>query len=295
MEEDLKMRIADLERISGVSRTTIHHYLREGVLHPPSKTGQTMAYYDETHLARLSEIQKIKKLHKKQRVPLFVIKRELHETGAGKLSENLSKATSGYRGQRKKQIIETALRLYQERGFYSTSLRDIAEETGVSASSIYSYFPDKRELFVEMIEHVITTVKKELAAALSKEKDIAKRAVIMFQVYFDNYPKIGEIMNQLRAGAAVNDQWAKEKLRKMCREMSELLIEELKKGMEEGLVRKLDPELLAFFVLAVDEAIVHLASLEQKRNIAEVALFGDYFAKMGYLTTKGRQERGCPS
>jgi len=225
-----------------------------------------------------------------------VIKRRLHESGDGgrdlsRLSSVLD-TTGGHKQKRKQKIMETALRLYQERGFYSTSLRDIAEETGISTSSIYSYFPDKRELFVAMIEHVIATVKKELEQALQGETDIARRSAIMFGIYFNNYPKIGEIMNQLRAGAAVGDQWAKDKLSKLYRDMSEILIKELKAGMEAGRVRDMDPETLAFFILAVDEAIVHLATLDKSMSPEKIALFGDYFAKMGYLTEKGRQEMG---
>jgi hypothetical protein len=37
-------RMAVLEKISGLPRKTIHFYTQVGLLHPPLKTGKTMAY-----------------------------------------------------------------------------------------------------------------------------------------------------------------------------------------------------------------------------------------------------------
>ena len=41
-----RMRMAELERLSGVPRETIHYYLREGLLPAPSRQGKTQALYD---------------------------------------------------------------------------------------------------------------------------------------------------------------------------------------------------------------------------------------------------------
>ena len=61
MKKNVAMLVGELEKRSGLPRATIHHYLQNGLLHRPFKTGQTMAYYDETHLRRLKHIQKIKR------------------------------------------------------------------------------------------------------------------------------------------------------------------------------------------------------------------------------------------
>lgn len=66
------MRMKELVQRSGMSRSTIHFYLREGLLHPPIKTGRTMAYYDRGHLDRLKSIQKSKM---DMRMPLAFLKK----------------------------------------------------------------------------------------------------------------------------------------------------------------------------------------------------------------------------
>jgi AcrR family transcriptional regulator len=52
---------------------------------------------------------------------------------------------------RPQQIIEAALAVFGECGLANARLQDIAERAGVSKGTIYLYFPNKEELFREMI------------------------------------------------------------------------------------------------------------------------------------------------
>jgi DNA-binding transcriptional MerR regulator/tetratricopeptide (TPR) repeat protein len=68
------MRMAELARRSGVTRETIHFYLREGLLPRPEKGGRTVAYYGEEHIDRL---RTIRRLREEKYLPLAVIRRLL--------------------------------------------------------------------------------------------------------------------------------------------------------------------------------------------------------------------------
>src|SRR6476661_5701447 len=52
---------------------------------------------------------------------------------------------------RPQQIITAALEVFGECGLANARLQDIAERAGVSKGTIYLYFPNKEELFREMI------------------------------------------------------------------------------------------------------------------------------------------------
>src|SRR4051812_44571878 len=52
---------------------------------------------------------------------------------------------------RPQQIIEAALEVFGECGLAKSRLQDIAARAGVSKGTIYLYFPNKEELFREMI------------------------------------------------------------------------------------------------------------------------------------------------
>lgn len=51
------MRISELSKESGVSVSTIKYYLREGLLHPGTRTGPNQADYGEGHVHRLRLIR----------------------------------------------------------------------------------------------------------------------------------------------------------------------------------------------------------------------------------------------
>ena len=55
-------------------------------------------------------------------------------------------------GQRTRQaILDAGLDLFAERGFFGTSLRDVAAAVGVRESALYNYFPGKDALFDALI------------------------------------------------------------------------------------------------------------------------------------------------
>ncbi|MCE7891881.1 MAG: MerR family transcriptional regulator [Sorangiineae bacterium PRO1] len=65
------MRMAELERLSGVPRETIHYYLREGLLPAPTRQGKTQALYDDSHLERL---RLVRQLREEKYLPVAVIR-----------------------------------------------------------------------------------------------------------------------------------------------------------------------------------------------------------------------------
>jgi AcrR family transcriptional regulator len=53
--------------------------------------------------------------------------------------------------QTRQAILDAALKLFAENGYYGTSLRDIATAVGVRESALYNYFPGKEALFEALI------------------------------------------------------------------------------------------------------------------------------------------------
>lgn len=54
------------------------------------------------------------------------------------------------KGRKFDQVIEGARKVFLRDGFEGASVDDIAREAGVSKATLYSYFPDKRLLFMEI-------------------------------------------------------------------------------------------------------------------------------------------------
>jgi len=111
----------------------------------------------------------------------------------------------------------------------------------------------------------------------------------MFEIFSKHYPKIGEILNQLRAGTVVGDQWSRERLSKLYGEMTKTVSDEIRAAIDLGLVRDVDPELLAFFNVLLDEIAVHRASIDDRYTARQVMSFVADMLYHAFLTEKGKQ------
>ncbi len=56
-------------------------------------------------------------------------------------------------GRKFDQVLEGAREVFMADGFEGGSVDDIARVAGVSKATLYSYFPDKRLLFIEVLRH----------------------------------------------------------------------------------------------------------------------------------------------
>lgn len=52
----------------------------------------------------------------------------------------------------RQQILDAALKLFSHRGYGATSVRDIAEEAGLSKGNVYHHFPDKETIFRALLD-----------------------------------------------------------------------------------------------------------------------------------------------
>ena len=81
-------------------------------------------------------------------------------------------------GERTRQaILDAALTLFADRGFFGTSIRDIAGAVGITESAIYNYFPGKTELFEALFTAEQQPVMQRLSA-LKKEPIHDARATL---------------------------------------------------------------------------------------------------------------------
>jgi AcrR family transcriptional regulator len=257
-----------------------------------------MARYDQKHIQCLAAIQKIKleylKTTKTSRIPLDHIKHKLRESYSLVKPSGMEAKTAPQKGRSKdpgmrEAIIEATLRLYANRGYYLTNIREITRAVGISAPTFYRHFKDKRELFVETIEYVVRNFKKEIRASLKSEKDLTRRSKIMFETFYAHYSKIGEILNQLRSGVIIGDPWSKDRLSRLYREMMENLIKELQGAIENGIVQPVNPVLLAYFNLAINEAAILLTTMDETCSMDEAMGFVGDMLNNAFLTPKGKK------
>lgn len=256
-------RIGQLEKLSGISRRTIHFYLKEGLLPAPMKTGKTMSYYDETHLKRLAAIVEAKE----KGLPLFAIREDLSrmEESAGKAlavsagagKKGMPKSAQGLKTR--EAVLELGCRLFRQKGFQNTKISDITRRLKVGKGTFYFYFTDKKELFLECVPRIFAELFSVGWEKISKETKPIRRLVMRGELVF---PVLSEFCAILAlAKEAMED--ADPKISKLGHDIYQSirypLESDIRKGVEAGTFRPIAPRVYASMIIGAMEGLHHLS------------------------------------
>lgn len=136
--------IRQLELATGVPRTTIYFYLRQGLLPRPQKSAASRSLYTEDHVTLLRRVVELKK----QGLSLAEIEQDLaaRPESAGETGVDL--AAQEHRKMRDR-IIALATAEFEANGYKNTHVTTMMRTLGITATTFYSHFPSKRRLLGE--------------------------------------------------------------------------------------------------------------------------------------------------
>ncbi|MFE4821214.1 TetR/AcrR family transcriptional regulator [Streptomyces sp. NPDC056704] len=99
-------------------------------------------------------------------------------------------------------ILETALRLFQERGYDKTTMRAIAQEAGVSVGNAYYYFAGKEHLIQGFYDRIGAEHQAAIRPVLEREKDLEARIAGVLKAWLDVAEPYHEFAAQFFKNAA---------------------------------------------------------------------------------------------
>lgn len=275
-----RMQISQLVNESGVPRYSIHYYIRKGLLHPPAKTAKTRAYFDESHLERLLLIKKIKqKFHS----PLDLIKTQIAENKRlrnseiafplGKEESSGNRKKSAGFSEKKQKIIDAAMELFSSKGYYRTNVTDIANTLHISTGTFYIYFNSKDDLFIHVVSNVVRNTIAGVEKVIKKEKDFFKRNILRAEAFNENFTNFSAILTQLRAEAIGQKKWGENNVKNIYSDFTKPIILEAHKAINQGLIRKVNPDLLAFCLIGMCEMLLFRKTLDTQYNMDNIIAF----------------------
>ena len=137
--------------------------------------------------------------------------------------------------ERRKEILETAERLFITKGYTKTTVNDILKEIGIAKGTFYHYFKSKEEVMDEIIMRII-------------KEDVAKAKVIvsnpnipvlekLFRVLMEQSPKSGDVKDKMieQFHQPNNAEMHQKSLVQSIIHLSPVLTEILEQGIEEGI------------------------------------------------------------
>ncbi|MGW0866683.1 MULTISPECIES: TetR/AcrR family transcriptional regulator [Streptomyces] len=102
-------------------------------------------------------------------------------------------------------ILETAMRLFQERGYDKTTMRAIAQEAGVSVGNAYYYFAGKEHLIQGFYDRIAAEHQVAVREILDRETDLETRLAGVLRTWLDIAAPYHEFAVQFFKNAADPD------------------------------------------------------------------------------------------
>lgn len=174
--------------------------------------------------------------------------------------------------ERRKEILETAERLFLTKGYTKTTVNDILKEIGIAKGTFYHYFKSKEEVMDEIIMRII-------------KEDVAKAKVIvsnpnipvlekLSRVLMEQSPKSGDIKDKMieQFHQPNNAEMHQKSLVQSIIHLSPVLTEILEQGIEEGIFSTSYPQetielLLSSAQVIFDEGLFQWKPEEMMRRV----------------------------
>jgi AcrR family transcriptional regulator len=254
-----------LEELSGIGRTTIYYYTRQGILPPPHKVGRSRGLYGDEHVEALRQVKGLKD----RGLSLNAIARQLRESQSA-CSTGAVDLVAERNEQIREAILVTATRHFATRGYAGTRMTDVTKEVNMAPAIFYRHFPTKRKLFLETVEMFSVRMFEECEPVFKEEEDFVIRQMLRARAFLGLLALSPDMLTFIRAEAMTHRKESREALRRMYQRMVQPLIEDFTDlGRRSGRVSSHDGELSAMALLGAMENAAMRLSWDQKYSEAD--------------------------
>lgn len=135
---------------------------------------------------------------------------------------------------RKKELLDTAERLFMERGYQQTKIDHIRDAVGIAKGTFYHYFKSKEEILDAIIERILED-DLEKAEKIARKKSLPPPEKL-FQILVSQRPKAGGSKEHITKtlhepeNAEMHMKTLTGSIKRICPVMAEVVAEGVKKG-----------------------------------------------------------------
>lgn len=174
--------------------------------------------------------------------------------------------------ERRKEILETAERLFITKGYTKTTVNDILKEIGIAKGTFYHYFKSKEEVMDEIIMRIIKAdVTKAKAIVSNPNIPVLEK---LFRVLMEQSPKSGDVKDKMieQFHQPNNAEMHQKSIVQSIIHLSPVLAEILEQGIAEGIFSTPYPQetielLLSSAQVIFDEGLFQWKPEEMMRRV----------------------------
>jgi len=174
-------------------------------------------------------------------------------------TEKISRKEREYLAHRE-EILSAAEKVFAAKGFFSTTMSDIARKAEFGTGSLYKYFKSKEDLYFTLIDEKVEEINGPVKAELSQKTPAVERIKKVLSLQFEFFERNRDFFRiytseRSRFEWTVKDELGKDLHEKMVAYIH-LLAGVMRQGIEKGELKPLDPMDLAHALVGIVNSFV---------------------------------------
>jgi len=174
-------------------------------------------------------------------------------------AEKISRKEREYLAHRE-EILLAAEKVFAAKGFFPTTMSDIAREAEFGTGTLYKYFKSKEELYFTLIDEKVEEINCLVKAELSQKTRAVDRIKKVLGLQFEFFERNRDFFRiytseRSRFEWTVKDELGKDLHEKMVAYIS-VLAEVMRQGIGEGEFRPLNPMDMAHALVGVVNSFI---------------------------------------
>jgi AcrR family transcriptional regulator len=171
---------------------------------------------------------------------------------------------------KREAVLRTAVRLFLERGFWRTSLSDVAEQLNVTKPALYHYFRNKEEIYLDCYRWGISLIKADLECIRAhRGPGLDKVASFIYTYATIIAGDFGRCV--VRQDDRELSAEARAEVRAYKREVDRYLRSFIQEGINDGTIRSCDVKITAFSIAGAVNSLAHWFKPDADLSAEEVA------------------------
>ena len=171
----------------------------------------------------------------------------------------------------KEKILAKALELFSQKGYEGTNINELMVSVGLVKSAMYRHFNSKEEIWNALLDRLIVYYEERFGSAENLPPvPESQEELLVMTMRMVNFTVHDETVVMTRKLLTI-EQYRDERARKLATKhfltgLTEMFTHVFSGMMEKGLLRRDDPELLAFSYTAPISALIHLCDREPEQT-----------------------------
>jgi TetR/AcrR family transcriptional regulator, repressor of fatR-cypB operon len=197
--------------------------------------------------------------------------------------------------ERRQRLLECAIDLFVEKGYFNTSVREIIVKSGFGTGTFYNYFIDKEDILKALLEEFAEQIISSVSSYYTTEKDLYKRFVetkrVTMEIFARN-EKLSEIYSRVAGTSEAIDKCLKQFEDKLI----EFYIRNIQYGIDKGAFNNVSVPPVAHAILAVEKFLLYkwivLKDITNEEMVEMVISFHETLAKGLVVNAPLHEKRG---